>query len=49
VIVLDANILLYAYGSASPLHKEARTWLEKTLSGTEPAGLPGKSITAFIR
>jgi uncharacterized protein len=49
VIVVDANILLYAYGTASALHKEARAWLEKVLSDAEPVGLPWQSVTAFIR
>jgi len=49
VIVLDANILLYAYSTGSPRHKEARAWLEKVLSGAEPVGLPWPSLTAFIR
>ena len=49
MIVLDANILLYAYGAGSPHHKEARAWLEKVLSGAEPVGLPWQSLTAFIR
>ncbi len=49
MIVLDANILLYAYGAGSPRHKQARAWLEKVLSGAEPVGLPWPSLTAFIR
>ncbi len=49
MIVLDANILLYAYGAGSQRHKEARAWLEKVLSGAEPVGLPWQSLAAFIR
>jgi uncharacterized protein len=49
VIILDANILLYAYGSASSRHKEARAWLEKVLSGADLVGLPWQSLAAFIR
>lgn len=49
MIVLDANILLYAYGAGSLRHKEARGWLEKTLSDVEPVGLPWQSLGAFIR
>jgi toxin-antitoxin system PIN domain toxin len=49
VIVLDANILLYAYGAASPRHKEARAWLEEVLSSAEPVGLPWQTLAAFIR
>jgi uncharacterized protein len=49
VIVLDANILLYAYDSASPHHATARAWVEKTFSGTEPIGLPWQTTSAFLR
>ncbi len=49
MIVLDVNILLYAYGAASPRHREARAWLEKVFSGAEPVGLPWQTLAAFIR
>jgi len=49
VIVLDANILLYAYDSASPHHKKARTWVEQVFSGTEQIGLPWQMAAAFLR
>ncbi len=49
MIVLDANILLYAYDSASPHHGRARAWIEESLSGTTPVGLPGQIISAFLR
>lgn len=49
MIVLDANVLLYAYGAAAPLHDKARTWLEETFSSVEPVGLPWQTIAAFIR
>jgi toxin-antitoxin system PIN domain toxin len=49
VIVLDANILLYAYDSASPHHAKARAWLEESLSGTAPVGFPWQTIRAFLR
>jgi uncharacterized protein len=49
VIVLDANILLYAYDAASEQHVKARSWLEQVLSGTDPVGLPWQTVTAFVR
>jgi len=49
VIVLDANILLYAYDSASSKHARARTWIEKVFSQAEPIGLPWQTIGAFLR
>ena len=49
MIVLDANILLYAYDEASDQHAKARAWVEEVLSGTDPVGLPWQTITAFVR
>ena len=49
MIVLDANILLYAYDAASDQHAKARAWVEEVLSGTDPVGLPWQTITAFVR
>jgi uncharacterized protein len=49
VNLIDANILLYAYDSSAERHERARTWLEGTLSGTEPVGLAWVTILAFMR
>ena len=49
MIVLDANLLLYAYDSASAQHEPARQWVENAFSGVEPVGLPWQTISAFLR
>lgn len=49
MILLDVNLLLYAYDEQSPRHEPARAWLEQTLSGTETVGLPWVVMLAFIR
>lgn len=49
MIVLDVNILLYAYDSISPHHVPARAWVEKALSGGELVGLPWQTAAAFLR
>lgn len=49
MIILDANILLYAYDSNSALHKAARRWVEKTFSSDEPVGLSWQTAAAFLR
>jgi uncharacterized protein len=49
VILIDANILLYAYDTASLDHQAARRWLEKTLSSSEPVGLAWVTLLAFLR
>ncbi len=49
MILLDANVLLYAYNPSFSQHQAARTWLEDVLSSPEPVGLPWASILAFLR
>ena len=49
MIVLDANLLLYAYDSAAVQHKKARRWLEAAFSGVEPVGLPWQTVSSFLR
>ena len=49
MILIDANLLLYASDERSPHHTSARTWLERTLSGPEPAALSWTVILAFLR
>jgi uncharacterized protein len=49
MIIIDANILLYAYDSSSSHHQKARQWIERTLSSEPPVGLPWQSVVAFLR
>ena len=49
MIVLDANILLYAYDSSSKLHAPAQKWVADTFSSGAPIGLPWHTILAFLR
>lgn len=49
MIVLDANILFYAYSTASPQHEKARVCVQDLFSGSDPVGLPWQTITAFLR
>lgn len=49
MIVVDANLLIYAYDAASLAHRKSHTWLEEVFSGTEPVGLPWPSVAAFLR
>jgi toxin-antitoxin system PIN domain toxin len=45
----DANLLLYAYDSMSPLYERARIWFEGLMSGSEPVGFSWLVLVAFIR
>jgi uncharacterized protein len=49
VILVDANLLLYAANRAAPEHDAARAWLDERLNGTARVGLPWPSILAFVR
>jgi toxin-antitoxin system PIN domain toxin len=49
VILLDANLLLYAANRAAPEHERARAWLDDRLNGTVPLGLPWPSLLVFVR
>lgn len=49
MIVLDANLLLYAYDSSSKKHEQARNWLENAFSSATPVGLPWQTVGAFLR
>lgn len=49
MILVDANILIYAIDGDSAHHTRARRWLEETLSGDTWVGLPWIVILAFLR
>ena len=49
MILLDANVLLYAYHSRAEHHKTCRRWVEGAFSGPEPVALCWPTILAFIR
>ena len=49
MILVDANVLIYAIDSDSPHHRAARSWLENALSGTTSVGLAWIVILAFLR
>lgn len=49
MVVVDANVLLYAVDSASAHHADARSWLDASLGGTEAVGLAWVALLAFIR
>jgi uncharacterized protein len=49
VILVDANLLLYAEDQQSPFHEPARRWWDAQLSGASPVCLCWTVINAFIR
>jgi toxin-antitoxin system PIN domain toxin len=49
LIVLDANVLIYAYNEDAPARAPSRRWLGRALFGPEPTLLPWATIHAFLR
>ncbi len=49
MILVDANLLIYAVDQDSPHHDKARRWLEEILSGTTETGLAWIVVLAFLR
>ena len=49
MILVDANILVYARVSLFAQHDRARDWLDRQLNGLPRVGLPWASLLAFLR
>jgi len=49
MILIDANLLLYAKFSDLPQNPSARQWLEGALSTSDRVGIPWMSYLAFLR
>ncbi|MBX3746095.1 MAG: type II toxin-antitoxin system VapC family toxin [Verrucomicrobiae bacterium] len=49
MILVDANLLLYAEDSLSIHHEAARSWWDAQLSGIAPVCLCWPVLTAFVR
>jgi toxin-antitoxin system PIN domain toxin len=49
VILVDANILIYAHVGSFTQHRAAGKWLDQQLNGSAPVGLPWASLLAFLR
>ena len=49
MILLDANLLIYAKVSDFPQHDSARAWLDDRLNGPTGVALPWPSLLAFVR
>ena len=49
MIVVDVNLLLYAYDGRAALHDRARLWWQSVISESELIGLPWQTIHGFLR
>jgi hypothetical protein len=49
MILIDANLLLYAYDPRAANHEASKRWLERVLSGPELVRFAWLTIWAFLR
>jgi hypothetical protein len=49
MVIVDANVLLYAVDTESAHHVRAREWLDSALSGAESVALAWIALLAFVR
>jgi hypothetical protein len=49
MILVDANILIYAYNPAAEQHAAAKRWLEHAVAGPTPVRLAWVTVLAFVR
>lgn len=49
MIVVDANVLIYAVNESAPHHGRSKSWLEDALNGTEAIGFAWPALLAFLR
>ncbi len=49
MLLIDANLLIYAHVREMPEHAAARAWLDRQLNEQARVGLPWPSLLAFVR
>ena len=49
MILIDANLLIYAHVNNLPQHFAAKGWLDGCLNASAPVGLPWPSLLGFLR
>lgn len=49
MILIDANLLLYAYHPRAEHHRRSREWLESVFVGPDPVRLAWMTLLAFLR
>jgi toxin-antitoxin system PIN domain toxin len=49
MLLIDVNVLVYAYREAAPEHKSYLRWLEGCINADEPFGLAELVLAGFLR
>ncbi len=49
MILVDVNLLVYAWDSRAPMHRPAVAWLDQKLSESARVGMPWECLLGFLR
>lgn len=49
MVLVDANVLVYAADEDAPLHEIAREWMRSAFALAEPMGFAWQALLAFVR
>ena len=49
MILIDANVLIYAHHAGVAEHQRSKAWLERSLESDEPVGFAWITLLAFLR
>lgn len=49
MILVDANLLIYAVNADAPLHRRAKLWFESAMNGPDTVGFSWNVLLAFLR
>lgn len=49
MILVDANLVVYAHVTSLSQHQAARDWFDSCLNGPAPVGLPWPTLLSFVR
>jgi toxin-antitoxin system PIN domain toxin len=49
MILIDANLLVYAHVTSMPQHQTAVSWLDRKLNGSAIVAMPWQSLLSFAR
>ncbi len=49
MILVDTNLLVYAYAKPTSQHRQAKAWLDEQLNQAPRVGLPWQSLLGFLR
>ncbi len=49
MMLVDANVVLFAYYPRAEQHESCLRWMEEAFSGLTPVGMPWLTIWAFLR